>query len=1447
MINSIRRTIAPVLFAGCILSGLTSVARADNVRGTFSPVGNWPLISVHTVMLPDGRILSYGSRTDGRQTGYFEYDVWDPAAGGIGAGHLLLPNQTGTDIFCGSQVVLPQSGQVVLNGGDIMSNGGSTNVGNNNTTVFNPANNSLIRGNNLNRARWYSSSTVLLNGEVYVQGGNGGADRPEVRQLDGTYRLLTGVDTSALSYDFPRNFVAPDGRVFGYDSGGNMYYVNTTGTGSITRVGQTPAASRGGDATVVMFRPGRILQLGGSSNGAVVIDINSGSPVATATSSMATMRKLANATVMADGRVVVTGGSEVWNQLTGVNRTAEIWNPTTGTWTIGATAVKSRLYHSGSVLLPDASVLVSGGGAPGPEVNTNAEIYYPPYLYNATGALAARPAIVTATAPTQIDIGETFPVDFANAASISRVTLIKTASVTHSFNMEQRFAELTFNTVGNRLMVQAPTRASQATPGYYMLFIIDNNGVPSKARILKVGIAPNPNPAITPTVTQPADQSTVSGTFASLQIQASDPNGDALGYAAVGLPPGVVLDSTSGLISGTPNTIGDYNVTVAASDGINSDSRAFIWHVTQVEALILNSLPPPPPTVYGTSATYTASTSNAVNVMYQWNFGDGSGDTAWSTSNSISHLYTAPGIYYATVRANDDRGIVRSQTFVQRVHLPTAAGKPMSSAAIAWQDRAGANPLVWSVNPDNNSVSVFDATTHQRLREVTVGLSPRTVAVAPNAQVWVVNRDSDSLSVIDSVTQTVIRSVALQRGSRPYGIVISPDGSKVYVASEGLGRVQLLNAATGAVLATATLPPGQRHLSISADGSRLYVPRFVTGRLPGEATATVTTEADGLMYGAELRVLSAADLSAISTAVLRHSELPDFENSGGGIPNYLGSLAISPDGVSGWVPSKQDNIKRGVLRNGQPLNFQNTVRAISSRIDLGSATEDYVSRIDHDNAGVASAAAFDPQGVYMFVALENSREVAVVNAYGRAEMFRIQTGRAPQGLVVSPDGRKLFVSNFMDRSVTVFDLGGVMDRASNTAPLLATMSSIGTERLSSTVLRGKQLFYDAKDARLARDAYISCAACHNSGGQDGRVWDLTGFGEGLRNTTSLEGRAAGQGFLHWSSNFDELQDFEGQIRNLSGGTGLMTDAQFNTGTRSQPLGDRKAGVSSDLDALAAYVASLNTFAVSPYRNSDGTLTAQAQAGRVLFAAKNCAACHAGANFTNSLNASTLSNIGTIQPSSGQRLNGPLTGIDPPTLRDVFRTAPYLHNGAAGTVQQAIQAHNNVSLTQVELDDVAAYLLQIGSDEATAPTAANTGTGLVGSYFGNTTLSGASVLQRSEIINFDWGTGAPGPGVAADGFSVRWTGQVEIPATGSYRFRTMSDDGVRVYVDGVRIINDWQTQSASRNTSSSRNYSAGKHTITVEYFENSGAALMQLYWLQPGASSYSIIPLSRLYN
>ena len=322
------------------------------------------------------------------------------------------------------------------------------------------------------------------------------------------------------------------------------------------------------------------------------------------------------------------------------------------------------------------------------------------------------------------------------------------------------------------------------------------------------------------------------------------------------------------------------------------------------------------------------------------------------------------------------------------------------------------------------------------------------------------------------------------------------------------------------------------------------------------------------------------------------------------------------------------------------------------------------------------------------------------------------------------------------------------------------------EKLTAQVLKGKQLFYDARDFRLASDGYLSCASCHNDGGHDGRVWDLTGFGEGIRNTIDLRGRSGtGHGLLHWTANFDEVQDFEGQIRSLAGGTGLMTDASF--AATQDTLGAPKAGLSADLDALAAYVSSLATFQNSPYRNADGSLTADATAGKSLFTSAGCTQCHGGSSFTDSPSR-LLHNVGTIKPASGQRLNATLNGIDAPTLRDAWKTAPYLHDGSALTLQDAIRQHNTGTLSESQIAQLASYIQQIGGNEPAAvnqpatvaiTSPSNATTFMQGSnisiaanavdsdgsvikvefYVGNTLLG----TDNTAPYNFNWSDAAPG--------------------------------------------------------------------------------------------------------
>jgi DNA-binding beta-propeller fold protein YncE/mono/diheme cytochrome c family protein len=606
----------------------------------------------------------------------------------------------------------------------------------------------------------------------------------------------------------------------------------------------------------------------------------------------------------------------------------------------------------------------------------------------------------------------------------------------------------------------------------------------------------------------------------------------------------------------------------------------------------------------------------------------------------------------------------------------------------------------------------------------------------------------------------------------------------------------------------------------------------------------VQTTAGDVAQGGEVLVVDPATLVLGRRVVLRHSQRADTSVSARGVPNYLGAPAIAPDGGSAWVPSKQDNIQRGRLRDGRDLDFQSTIRAISSRIDLGSESEDHPARVDHDDAGVASAAVHHPLGVYLFVALEPSRELAVVDAAGARELFRVDTGRAPQAVVVSADGAALYVHNALDRTVGVYDLGP-LTRGQQALPLLVTLATVDVERLAPAILRGKQLFHDARDGRLARDRYLSCAGCHNDGGQDGRTWDLTGLGEGLRNTIDLRGRGGSQGRLHWSANFDEVQDFEAQLRSLAQGSGLMTEADLAAGSRRHALGDPKAGLSADLDALAAYVQSLVSFAPSPYRDQAGGLTAAAAAGRVVFGAR-CLPCHGQDAFTDSPGL-VVHDVGTLKPGSGQASGGPLLGIDTPTLRDVWATAPYLHDGSAPTIAAAISAHSGLGpLSPEALANVAAFVQQIGGEEpAVSPPPPPAG-GLTGQYFANATLSGAPAMTRVEPLSFNWGTTAPDPLLPADAFSARWTGQLIAPDTGAYAFQTVSDEGVRLWVDGTLLIDSFYGHRATTDTTASLALAAGQaYDVKIEYFEGTGPAVIAWSWQRPGTTAFAAIPAAQL--
>lgn len=697
------------------------------------------------------------------------------------------------------------------------------------------------------------------------------------------------------------------------------------------------------------------------------------------------------------------------------------------------------------------------------------------------------------------------------------------------------------------------------------------------------------------------------------------------------------------------------------------------------------------PAVAGTTVSFTPGSATGSNLQYSWNFGDGS-STAFSSTPSASHAYANPGHYQVILTVRNSAQTTQTDTCdaVQAIHTPPTAVAPKQSSTIAYD--AGRN-RVFVVNSDANSVAAINAGTNAKLWEQPVGQHPQTLAQAPDGRIWVANFESGSLSILNPDTGAVAQTVTLGNGTKPFGVAFSPDGRAAYVSLQGTGRLLKLNVTTGATLASVSVGTTPRGIAVSGDSQRILVTRYISPTSRGEVAE-----------------VGATAFTVARTFALATDDSPDTESSGRGVPNFISSITIQPDGKRAWVPAKKDNTLRGLFRDGLPLTFESTVRTIVTQLDLETNTEAIVDRVDLNDRDMANFVLFTPIGDFAFVATQGTNTIEVLDAYTLQSRGGIDNvGRAPRGAVLASNNR-LFVQNFMSRNVSVYDVSGVVKSTSQAITKLADVSTVAVEPLSAQVLQGKRIFYNAADTRMNRDKYISCATCHQDGGHDGRVMDFTDRGEGLRNTVTLLGRrGVGQGRVHWTGNFDEIQDFEHDIRGAFGGTGFMTDAQFNTGTRNTPLGDRKTGISADLDALAAYVGSLGAVGRSPFRNADGSLTADAIAGQAIFQGTGqCASCHSGGDFSDSAGG-LLHDVGTIKPGSGKRLGGTLTGFDTPTLKGVWETGPYLHDGSATTLLDVLTVANpanrhgnTTSLTATQLNQLVAYLQQIDDSSGTAP-------------------------------------------------------------------------------------------------------------------------------------------------
>lgn len=511
-----------------LLANLNIPNNAADV-GMWSGVVDWPIVAIHSTLLPDGRILTFGAPPgaavqDGRTLVF-----WDPRKGLNKDAFLTLPNAQNVDSFCASATLL-SDGRLLTSGGATFASGYSSHE----SMLMDWRTSSAVRDADLTAPRWYATMTKLADGRAVITGGgvpyaNGDPNRdeagndisstPEVYTPGEGWRSLVGAySTDAFGakntrWWYPRQWVSPTGSLFGISTE-KVWEMHTEGDGSIRTLGtfKTPADKTtrpnvGPTSTAVMYDTSKIIQVGGngyyngydspSSAAASVFDISgiaSGRINVRNTASMKNARQWANATVLPTGKVLVTGGSRYADQA-GNNAVLEpeAWDPATGAWTTYAPATNYRGYHSTATLLQNGAVLTAGGGVPGPVDNLNAQVFYPPYLFRratrwSASTLAPRPRIVSLSSNAS-GYNTFVDVQLATGDTVSEVSLIAAASVTHSFDSNQRRMKLSFTRNNNGITITTPASANLAPPGYYQLSVVNTAGVPSVSTLISLGAA----------------------------------------------------------------------------------------------------------------------------------------------------------------------------------------------------------------------------------------------------------------------------------------------------------------------------------------------------------------------------------------------------------------------------------------------------------------------------------------------------------------------------------------------------------------------------------------------------------------------------------------------------------------------------------------------------------------------------------------------------------------------------------------------------------------------------------------------------------------------------------------------------------------------------------------------------------------------------------------------
>jgi YVTN family beta-propeller protein len=569
--------------------------------------------------------------------------------------------------------------------------------------------------------------------------------------------------------------------------------------------------------------------------------------------------------------------------------------------------------------------------------------------------------------------------------------------------------------------------------------------------------------------------------------------------------------------------------------------------------------------------------------------------------------------------------------------------------------------VIYVVCQDSNEVRVVDAASNKVVGIEAVGRSPRGIVVSPDGtKIYVTNATDDTVSVIDSSTLQVTRTMAT--GFEPDGIVTDQTGATLYVANRLSNDISVIDTNTGQEIKRLLAGRGASYLALSPDGRFVYATHIYPN--PGRPRTPPNSE---------ITVIDTARQTVVERKAL---------------PNVAGMfhIAMSPDGH--WGVAAQLRPKNLI-----PLAHVEHGWAFGDSLTLfgpavGGVIQVPIDELDRYYA-LPWGVAITPDNSKIFVATAGSESVTVIDAdrllktarvrkhdltndlsaSANYVVGRIAVGHNPRGVLLSGDGKRLYVANRLDDNISVINTA--------TNEVISTIDLGGPANIDA-LRRGERLFYTAD---FAFQGQFGCSNCHIDATIDGLQWDLEpdGFGMDIVDNRSLENLAGTEPFKWNGGNPDMPTE-----------CGPRTEKYF---FRSQSFTDQQ------LTDLVTFVYSL-PYRPNRYRQSSGELTLAQERGKVIFErtttkkgtpipeSSQCSYCHSGPKFTNQ----RRFDVGTGKPTDRSPV------IDVPQLPNVAYSAPYLHDGSARSLEEIWTIFNpkdthgvTNDLTKDELNDLVEYL------------------------------------------------------------------------------------------------------------------------------------------------------------